>query len=528
MSAKPFEVRYPHPLGPKKTPVPFSSPLDTLSRGSVALIHSSPTLTPTHVRHSTMAKTSEPLKDLDKIKPIDHAVIARPHTAVYKMHRYFARRPWSVFRALIEHYSNPGSIILDPFCGGGVTVVEGLRLGRKVIGVDINPLATFVTRMEVIDVDLDELRAAFDQIETACREKIEELYLTTCPKCGERVPADWFEWSKVCRTPQLNERAVLIACKKIRPGMYELTQGRRIEQFKPLECEQLPDELVAVHIECPLCCEKATRQALPEDVERAGRLFNEYETITRRERLKIPAEEIPDANMARENALFKRGITHFRDLFTKRNLIANGRLKKAILNAGFSDEVSEFIALAFSGSLRFSNRMVFRDEAWRGDRPFEWAKPAYWLPDSSLEANVWTYFCRRLPPIVRAKKYTKQEIQPSAKEADPKQIVNSADPTRNEFCALTRSSDSLPFPDESVDVVITDPPYGGNVQYLEVCDFWIVWLHEWINVVGVTDKSKEAITTRHRGFEGAKDLRHYREMLYRVFKECHRVLKPDR
>ncbi len=59
------------------------------------------------------------------------------------MHRYFARRPWSVFRELIAHYSNPGSIILDPFCGGGVTVVEGLRLGRKVIGVDINPLATF-------------------------------------------------------------------------------------------------------------------------------------------------------------------------------------------------------------------------------------------------------------------------------------------------------------------------------------------------------------------------------------------------
>ena len=63
------------------------------------------------------------LKDLDNIKPIDHAVVAKPHTPVYKMHRYFARRPWSVFRALIEHYSNPGSIIIDPFCGG-VTVVE--------------------------------------------------------------------------------------------------------------------------------------------------------------------------------------------------------------------------------------------------------------------------------------------------------------------------------------------------------------------------------------------------------------------
>ena len=87
----------------------------------------------------------ENLKDLDNLKPIDHAVVAKPHTPVYKMHRYFARRPWSVFRSLVEHYSNPGSIVLDPFCGGGVTVVEGLRLGRKVIGVDINPLATFIS-----------------------------------------------------------------------------------------------------------------------------------------------------------------------------------------------------------------------------------------------------------------------------------------------------------------------------------------------------------------------------------------------
>ena len=72
-------------------------------------------------------KMPDDLKDLDKLKPIDHAVVAKPHTPVYKMHRYFARRPWSVFRSLIEHYSNPGSIVLDPFCGGG-TVVE---LDRK-------------------------------------------------------------------------------------------------------------------------------------------------------------------------------------------------------------------------------------------------------------------------------------------------------------------------------------------------------------------------------------------------------------
>src|SRR3990170_5882333 len=135
----------------------------------------------------------EQIKDLDNIKPIDHGTIAKPHTPVYKMHRYFARRPYSVFQELIKHYSNPGSIILDPFCGGGVTVVEGLRLERKVIGVDINPMATFITRMEVLDVDLEELQKAFEEIEAKVKDEILELYMTKCPKCGKETPADWFE-----------------------------------------------------------------------------------------------------------------------------------------------------------------------------------------------------------------------------------------------------------------------------------------------------------------------------------------------
>ena len=104
-------------------------------------------------------ETSEEIKDLDHLKPMDHAVIALQHSFVYKMHRYFARRPWSVFRELVEHYTNEGSIVLDPFCGGGVTVFEGVRLGRKVIGVDLIPLATFITRMELAKVDLQQLRA---------------------------------------------------------------------------------------------------------------------------------------------------------------------------------------------------------------------------------------------------------------------------------------------------------------------------------------------------------------------------------
>ncbi len=85
-------------------------------------------------------KTS-PSRSPKDVEPIKSGVKAEPHTAVYKMHRYFARRPYNVFRHLIEHYTNEGDIILDPFCGGGEGIYVGIvsaRLSR--VDSDVCPV----------------------------------------------------------------------------------------------------------------------------------------------------------------------------------------------------------------------------------------------------------------------------------------------------------------------------------------------------------------------------------------------------
>ena len=97
------------------------------------------------------------------VKPIDKSIKAKGHTPQYRMHRYFARRPYNVFRGLISHYSKKGDIVLDCFCGGGVTVFEGAALERKVVGVDINPLATFITRMQMFNGDITALERLYEE-----------------------------------------------------------------------------------------------------------------------------------------------------------------------------------------------------------------------------------------------------------------------------------------------------------------------------------------------------------------------------
>jgi DNA modification methylase len=56
---------------------------------------------------------------------------------------------------MIKHYTNPGDIVLDPFMGGGVTVVESLCARRRIVGVDLNPMAWFIVDAEVRPIKLE-------------------------------------------------------------------------------------------------------------------------------------------------------------------------------------------------------------------------------------------------------------------------------------------------------------------------------------------------------------------------------------
>ena len=130
---------------------------------------------------------------------------------IYQMHKWFARRASCVFRAILlasmkpagtdimeefyeDHTNDPdtkGVKVLDPFMGGGTTVVEALRLGCHVTGIDLNPVAWFIVRTEVEQVDIDRLKDAFKRLEErkthtgkTVKEELLSHYKTECPCCG--------------------------------------------------------------------------------------------------------------------------------------------------------------------------------------------------------------------------------------------------------------------------------------------------------------------------------------------------------
>lgn len=162
---------------------------------------------------------------------------------VYTMHKWWARRPGCLFRAIslyslldettdpadVEVYEpgenqtlgengfskedlikaigetsieNPESLwkfypkdvrirdkkILDPFMGGGTSLVEASRFGAETVGYDLNPVAWFVTKkqLDAGQTDPESLQETFDQVKEDVADEITQYYRTPCPNANDK------------------------------------------------------------------------------------------------------------------------------------------------------------------------------------------------------------------------------------------------------------------------------------------------------------------------------------------------------
>lgn len=88
--------------------------------------------------------------------------------------------------------------------------------------------------------------------------------------------------------------------------------------------------------------------------------------------------------------------------------------------------------------------------------------------------------------------------------------------------------------DNSVDLVVNDPPYYNNVMYAELADYFYVWqkrslrdLYPDLFSRYLTDKQSEAVANPHRDGSAAQAKASYEQLMREMYAECHRVTKPD-
>lgn len=137
--------------------------------------------------------------------------IQQNYRPIIAVHKWFARRPGTLFRALVlSEFGNrpvkdlffqanefPGKRIADPFMGGGTPLIEANRVGCDVQGFDINPMAAWIVREEMEHLNLAAYECAARSLIDNLRSELDALYRTDCPLYGDRdVPVKYFIWVK--------------------------------------------------------------------------------------------------------------------------------------------------------------------------------------------------------------------------------------------------------------------------------------------------------------------------------------------
>jgi hypothetical protein len=109
----------------------------------------------------------------------------------------------------IEHYTNPGDLVLDPFCGSGMTGVAAVMTGRHVILNDLSPAAVHIAYNYCTPVDVKALKLEFSRIQKAVKAEFDWLYGTTCDRCGGPATIQYMIWSDVFECARCGGEIVL-------------------------------------------------------------------------------------------------------------------------------------------------------------------------------------------------------------------------------------------------------------------------------------------------------------------------------
>ena len=238
-----------------------------------------------------------------------------------------------------------------------------------------------------------------------------------------------------------------------------------------------------VSIYCMNCGKKTklTRRATKEEVNKSKESYNINKWV--------PKSEFP-SKFYKDRFSYK-GVRKVIDLYTSRNLFFLSELLHSIKNSNL--KYKKLFLLAFSNTVLHASKL-------KGENVRPLNVNNYWIPDDYFEENPWLRFLERVELIVEGKKALQKKIENNK---------------LGKFKLYNRSCLSTALKDNSVDYVITDPPYGDAVQYSELSFVWNSWM-------GFKYKIEEEIVINPVQNKGIKE---FLELFDKSVAEASRVLK---
>jgi DNA modification methylase/transcriptional regulator with XRE-family HTH domain len=415
------------------------------------------------------------------------------NSTFYLAHSYHTKVPPESIAPFLEHYTKPGDLVLDPFCGSGMTGVAAALNGRRAILNDLSPAAIHLSWNHTRPCEPEALANAFRQLEERLGPRLDELYGTVHTD-GTAGIVHWTLWSTKHRCPKCSSKFLLWDAVDRKSGRI----GRTIncpkcgKELRRSALETLGSFPAWISYEVP-SGRRYEKAASPEDVRRA--------LSFRRDAIEgwFPRTVLgPDREMHLRCALHLKGVSSVPDLYTARNLEALSLLWHEIM--GISDDrVKRALAFAFTNTAWHGTRMR-RFNARGGQRPLT---GTLYIPQLSSEVNVLEVLRNKINQLQRYyRNYRPRETDL------PSLLLGSA-------------TNLSAVKDSSVDYVFTDPPFGSNIFYADCNLIWEAWLGR------LTNLDKEAVVNRSLSVAaGGKSLEVYADLMAGAMREMARVLKP--
>lgn len=262
-----------------------------------------------------------------------------------------------------------------------------------------------------------------------------------------------------------------------------------------------------------------------------------------------PRSKVPFGFMTHMNngGIPNHGYTHWWTMFNPRQLLAQAQLLRGILTIGdYPWSVREALLGAFQQSIRYRNMFCF----W--DINYDKLVPHMSNNNYHPKTNVVEGSCFGIMGSGRWSSCADGVIEGIEWGKNPYELVSPQSVSRVRSDGVEKSSSEKVFPGDAVvdvevhqgsstdlsqlesgslDLVITDPPFGGLLHYSELSDFFYVWLrlalkNKYPAIFGseYTPKSLEAVANRAREPEDPDGF--YQRLLTQCWREAHRLLKP--
>jgi len=433
-------------------------------------------------------------------------------------HSYHTKVPARAVLRYILHFTIPHDVVLDGFCGTGMTGVACLLAEcadgelrsqmeanvpdaqwglRYAILVDLAPAATCIANAYNDPVPANVFRSTAKEIVQRAINPIQWMFRTSagqdiyysiwsdvflCPNCGAEV--NYYHAAVAADGRSMRTSFV---CQQCNTEIGKRTMDRAMITYY--------DPIVGKALRLAKCeIVKVNHSTGKHRHTRDGGIDDQVE-LERAKNQAAASQSLRPVTILKGDRYFKDGlhligVEYYHQLYPWRNVVALDRLVQEIRN---SDHRPSYYMLLTSTALKLS---------WM----------ARYMFDAAGRIQNGILYIPSLRQEMSAKLLLSKAIDYIGRYRD---IIS----TERSSVIATESCTSLAsIPDCSVDYIFTDPPFGHNIQYSELNAVWEYWLK-----VGSNSKS-DAVINKFQG----KDLPEYHELMRAAFSSYYRVLKPGR